>query len=358
MAGRDEGSVFEALVVEYSFLAKQVVLKVKQIPSKQRVKRLLVLSGERSSSKHPMEARRKAHSSPLLPHACRTRAARRGMAQPCLVQVSLEGPAVPEGLHRSEVQSARKVVPHSTFHDSRYHKEVEKQREARAAVINCSSVLTAQCHVSLLGVLEDGKSAQTGVTTASATAGMLNTEKRNNGGPQCANPMVHGAGATTQRQNGFRAAEFSTRCPVRVAAAELLQVKATQTLRLVYCFLRFSDGKTSQHAWNSLYCLKLSQSKWDAQKMSTKEVTINVTKSIRQSDRRKTKNCVAYAYYPELKAILLLMTKLMAKPVFVNTAKRCRTCMWGVRGLSQQQTVQREDSSHILEPGLWKAAVA
>ncbi|XP_075351198.1 brain and acute leukemia cytoplasmic protein [Mycteria americana] len=90
------------------------------------------------------------------------------------------------------------------------------------------------------GVLEDGKSAQTGVTTASATAGMLNTEKRNNGGPQCANPMVHGAGATTQRQNGFRAAE----------------------------------------------------SKWDAQKMSTKEVTINVTKSIRQSDRRKTKNCV------------------------------------------------------------------
>ncbi|NXJ36552.1 BAALC protein, partial [Ciconia maguari] len=90
------------------------------------------------------------------------------------------------------------------------------------------------------GVPEDGKSAQTGVTTTSATAGMLNTEKRNNGGPQCANPMVHGAGATTQRQNGFRAAE----------------------------------------------------SKWDAQKMSTKEVTINVTKSIRQSDRRKTKNCV------------------------------------------------------------------
>ncbi|KAM7122019.1 brain and acute leukemia cytoplasmic protein isoform 1-T1 [Ciconia maguari] len=72
---------------------------VKQIPSKQRVKRLLVLSGEWSSNKHPMEAGRKAHSSPLLPHACRTRVARRGMAQPCLVQVSLEGPAVPEGLH-------------------------------------------------------------------------------------------------------------------------------------------------------------------------------------------------------------------------------------------------------------------
>ncbi|KFQ39897.1 Brain and acute leukemia cytoplasmic protein, partial [Mesitornis unicolor] len=90
------------------------------------------------------------------------------------------------------------------------------------------------------GVLEDGKSAQTGVTTASATAGTLNTEKRNNSGPQCANPTVHEAGAATQRQNSFRAAE----------------------------------------------------SKWGTQKMSTKEVTINVTKSIRQSDRRKTKNCV------------------------------------------------------------------
>ncbi|NXP11927.1 BAALC protein, partial [Thinocorus orbignyianus] len=90
------------------------------------------------------------------------------------------------------------------------------------------------------GIPENGKSAQTSVTTASATAGMLNTEKRNNGGPQCVNPMVHGTGAKTQRQNSFRAAE----------------------------------------------------SKWDPQKMSTKEVTINVTKSIRQSDRRKTKNCV------------------------------------------------------------------
>ncbi|NXK14559.1 BAALC protein, partial [Herpetotheres cachinnans] len=90
------------------------------------------------------------------------------------------------------------------------------------------------------GLLEDGKSAQIGVTTASATAGTLNTEKRNNCGSQCANPMVHDTGAMTQRQNGFRTAA----------------------------------------------------SKWDTQKMSTKEVTINVTKSIRQSDRRKTKNCL------------------------------------------------------------------
>ncbi|XP_010021061.1 PREDICTED: brain and acute leukemia cytoplasmic protein, partial [Nestor notabilis] len=88
-------------------------------------------------------------------------------------------------------------------------------------------------------LLEDGKSVQTGVTTASATAGTLNTEKRNNCGSQCVNPMVHNTGATTQRQNGFRTAE----------------------------------------------------SKWDTQKMSTKEVAINATKTIRQNDRRKTKNC-------------------------------------------------------------------
>ncbi|NXS57857.1 BAALC protein, partial [Brachypteracias leptosomus] len=90
------------------------------------------------------------------------------------------------------------------------------------------------------GLLEDGKSAQTGVSTASATAGMLNAEKRSNCGPQCANPMVHGMETMTQRQNGFRTAE----------------------------------------------------NKWDTQKMSTKEITINATKIIRQSDRRKTKNCV------------------------------------------------------------------
>ncbi|NXS88578.1 BAALC protein, partial [Erpornis zantholeuca] len=88
------------------------------------------------------------------------------------------------------------------------------------------------------GPLEDGKLAHTGVSAASATAGMLNAEKRNNCGSQCANPMVHGMGAT-QRQNGFRTTE----------------------------------------------------SKWDTQKMSTQEVAINATKSIRHSDRRKTKNC-------------------------------------------------------------------
>ncbi|NWI46917.1 BAALC protein, partial [Picathartes gymnocephalus] len=89
------------------------------------------------------------------------------------------------------------------------------------------------------GLLEDGKLAHTGVSTASATAGKLNSEKRNNCSSQCANPMVHAMGATTQRQNGFRTTE----------------------------------------------------SKWDTQKTSTQEAAINVTKGIRQTDRRKTKNC-------------------------------------------------------------------
>ncbi|NXR42893.1 BAALC protein, partial [Zosterops hypoxanthus] len=89
------------------------------------------------------------------------------------------------------------------------------------------------------GLLEDGKLAHTGVSAASATAGVLNTEKRNNCGSQCANPVVHGVGTTTQTQNGFRTTE----------------------------------------------------SKWDTQKMSTQEVAINVKKGIRQTDRRKTKNC-------------------------------------------------------------------
>lgn len=81
-----------------------------------------------------------------------------------------------------------------------------KQRHSRASS-NCSSVLTAQFHVSLLGLLEDGKLAHTGVPTASAPAGMLNAEKRSNCGSQCANPIVHSMGATTQRQNGFRTTE-------------------------------------------------------------------------------------------------------------------------------------------------------
>ncbi|NWR49902.1 BAALC protein, partial [Regulus satrapa] len=123
--------------------------------------------------------------------------------------------------------------------EPRYYESWTRETEDARASCNCSSVLIAQFRVSPLGVLEDGKLAHTGVSTASATAGMLNAEKRNSCGSQCANPIVHSMGATTQRQNGFRTTE----------------------------------------------------SKWDTQKMSTQEVAINVTKGIRQSDRRKTKNC-------------------------------------------------------------------
>ncbi|XP_015711650.1 brain and acute leukemia cytoplasmic protein [Coturnix japonica] len=86
------------------------------------------------------------------------------------------------------------------------------------------------------GILEDGKSTQTGGTTTPATTGILSTEKRTISGAQC----VNAAGAGPPRQSSFRAAE----------------------------------------------------SKRDSQKMSTKEVTISVSKAIRPGDRRTTKNCV------------------------------------------------------------------
>uniref|UniRef100_A0A8C4WB27 BAALC binder of MAP3K1 and KLF4 n=1 Tax=Gopherus evgoodei TaxID=1825980 RepID=A0A8C4WB27_9SAUR len=92
------------------------------------------------------------------------------------------------------------------------------------------------------GMLEDEKSTQTCVTMSSTASGIINTEKKTSCGTQCTKPTVHAPGTMTQKHNGFRTAE----------------------------------------------------GKWDTKKMSTKEVTINVTKSIRQidSDRRITKNCV------------------------------------------------------------------
>nr|XP_013810101.1 PREDICTED: brain and acute leukemia cytoplasmic protein [Apteryx mantelli mantelli] len=99
---------------------------------------------------------------------------------------------------------------------------------------------TLPCWQQPAGILEDGKSTQTGVTTASTTTGILNTEKKPSCGAQCANPTVPATGAVAQRPSSFRTAE----------------------------------------------------SKWDTKKMPTKEVTINVAKSIRQSDRRIAKNCV------------------------------------------------------------------
>ncbi|XP_021243838.1 brain and acute leukemia cytoplasmic protein [Numida meleagris] len=86
------------------------------------------------------------------------------------------------------------------------------------------------------GILEDGKSTQAGGTTTPATTGIVSTEKRTISGAQCMNT----AGAGPPRQSSFRAAE----------------------------------------------------SKRDTQKMSVKEVTINVSKTIRPSDKRITKNCV------------------------------------------------------------------
>ncbi|XP_010223601.1 PREDICTED: brain and acute leukemia cytoplasmic protein, partial [Tinamus guttatus] len=90
------------------------------------------------------------------------------------------------------------------------------------------------------GILEDGKSTQTGVTTASATTGILSTEKKASGGSQRASAAPPAAPAAAPRPSSFRTAE----------------------------------------------------SKRDTKKMPTKEVTINVAKSIRQSDRRLAKNCV------------------------------------------------------------------
>ncbi|XP_059579810.1 brain and acute leukemia cytoplasmic protein [Alligator mississippiensis] len=92
------------------------------------------------------------------------------------------------------------------------------------------------------GILEEGKSTQTCVTMSSSACGMLNTEKKASCGTQCSKSTLHATGTMTQKQHGFRTAE----------------------------------------------------AKWDTKKMPTKEVAINVTKSIRQinSDRRTTKNCV------------------------------------------------------------------
>ncbi|XP_048795004.1 brain and acute leukemia cytoplasmic protein isoform X2 [Lagopus muta] len=98
------------------------------------------------------------------------------------------------------------------------------------------TVVKIQFIIPIPGILEDGKSTQTGGTTTPATTGILSTEKRTISGAQCVNT----AGAGPPRQSSFRAAE----------------------------------------------------SKRDTQKMSTKEVTINVSKNNRPSDRRMTKNCV------------------------------------------------------------------
>ncbi|XP_039320702.1 brain and acute leukemia cytoplasmic protein [Saimiri boliviensis] len=91
------------------------------------------------------------------------------------------------------------------------------------------------------GVLEDGLSSN-GVPRSTAPGGIPNSEKKTNCETQCPNPQSLSSGPLNQKQNGLRNKE----------------------------------------------------AKRDAKRMSSKEVTINVTDSIQQMDRsrRITKNCV------------------------------------------------------------------
>ncbi|XP_054446042.1 brain and acute leukemia cytoplasmic protein [Pteronotus mesoamericanus] len=91
------------------------------------------------------------------------------------------------------------------------------------------------------GVLEGGLPAS-GVPRSTAPGGTSNPEKKMSCGTQCPNPQSLSSGALTHKQNGFRATE----------------------------------------------------AKRDAKRMPAKEVTINMTDSVRQVERsrRITKNCV------------------------------------------------------------------
>lgn len=122
---------------------------------------------------------------------------------------------------------------------------------------NCSSILIAQFHV-FLGLLEDGKLTHTGVSTASATAGMLNAEKRNNCGSQCANPIAHGMGTTTQRQNGFRTTEVWVELCFLMPSNQLQLSYSCESLSIcsetVFNVLRYEKmvgGCTTAMAWLS-----------------------------------------------------------------------------------------------------------
>lgn len=91
------------------------------------------------------------------------------------------------------------------------------------------------------GVLEDGLSSN-GVPRSTAPGGISNQDKKMSCGTQCPNSQNLSSGPLTQKQNGL---------------------------------------------WTT-------EAKRDTKRMSAKEVTINVTDSIRQMDRSKriTKNCV------------------------------------------------------------------
>ncbi|XP_038283712.1 brain and acute leukemia cytoplasmic protein isoform X4 [Canis lupus familiaris] len=107
-----------------------------------------------------------------------------------------------------------------------------------------SAILTHRASsdwVPATGVLEDGLSSN-GIPRSAAPGGISNPEKKMSCGTQCPNPQSLTSGPLTQKQNGLRTMEV----------------------------------------------------KRDAKRMSAKEVTINVTESIRQVDRnrRMAKNCV------------------------------------------------------------------
>ncbi|XP_016079785.1 PREDICTED: brain and acute leukemia cytoplasmic protein, partial [Miniopterus natalensis] len=132
------------------------------------------------------------------------------------------------------------------------HVLIEKGNSARWDFWGLSFLLgdCSNCHVpdssTLLcspppGVLEDGLSAN-GVPRSAAPDGISNPEKKMSCGTQCPHPQGLGSGTLTQKHNGLRTTE----------------------------------------------------AKRDAKRMPAKEVTINVTESIRQVDRsrRIAKNCV------------------------------------------------------------------
>ncbi|XP_043921610.1 brain and acute leukemia cytoplasmic protein isoform X2 [Protopterus annectens] len=97
-------------------------------------------------------------------------------------------------------------------------------------------------HSARSGLLEEGRPFQNCVTGSSKGSEKANAEKKTtNCGTQCGKPTVHASGSTAQKKGIFRTAE----------------------------------------------------TKWDSKRMSTKEVSINVAKNIRQidSDGRIIENC-------------------------------------------------------------------
>uniref|UniRef100_A0ABI7Y8W0 BAALC binder of MAP3K1 and KLF4 n=2 Tax=Felidae TaxID=9681 RepID=A0ABI7Y8W0_FELCA len=125
------------------------------------------------------------------------------------------------------------------------------------------------------GVLEDGLSSN-GVPRSTAPGGISNPEKRMSCGTQCPNPQSLTSGPLTQKQNGLRTTEEAD------AAMSLYRMLIGK------CPVNPCGGEGRKQEWAE------EKAKRDAKRMSAKEVTINVTDSIRQADRsrRISKNCV------------------------------------------------------------------